>query len=150
MLWRFHPLNKTHLSELPNTSRHWRTPDTNKGPALSASTQIHTQNQGCVCMWVCVGQSCKRSRWHCGTSLAALCRCCLHTGFWINGSEMIYQGYPPPEHRHTLLSGATPTDPRPGCSDGDAKLHTASKNQMRNWLQLPFVSPDRLNNTKGD
>lgn len=47
------------------------------------------------------GQSCKRSGWHCGTSLAALCRCRLHTGFWINGFEMIYRGYLPPEHRHT-------------------------------------------------
>lgn len=46
------------------------------------------------------GQTCKRSHWHCDTSLAALCKCRLQTGFWINGSEMIYLGYLPPEHRH--------------------------------------------------
>lgn len=55
------------------------------------------------------GQSCKRSGWHCGTSLAALCRCRLHTGFWINGSEMIYRGYLPPEHRHARLPAHTHT-----------------------------------------
>ena len=92
------------------------------------------------------GHSCKRSRWHCGTSLAALCRCRLHTGFWINGSEMIYLGYLPPEHRHAHTHKHTHTTQAsslpPCCSYGDADAEIHQEGEERNLAeQHPIVSP---------
>lgn len=103
------------------------------------------------------GQSCKRSGWHCGTSLAALCRCRLHTGFWINGFEMIYRGYLPPEHRHTHPCTAphiytccyththtAQTSSLSHCSYGDADAKAQTKTKRGNERNLaqrhPFVS----------